>query len=651
MAVKELFTKYKLYTIIFIVIMVLTAIGIILGIFLSKTKPSTIADTYNDFEYTVSGNQATITGYTGSATTLIIPSSINEYTVTSIGSNAFADCTSIESLEIPESITSIGASAFSGCSGLNSVYINDLVSWCNIGFFGEANPLINGADLYLNDVIVTDLVIPNSIVSIRNYSFLGCTSLTSLTIPNSVTSIGSNSFGSCVNLNSVSVGNGVTSINYNAFNGCNNLASVYITELTAWCNIDFAYFTSNPLSYGADLYLNNNLVTNLTVPNGITSIKDYAFYGCTSLISVDLPTSVESIGNSAFEYCGSLISIDIPESVQSIGNSAFYRCVSLISVTIPNGVTSIGNYTFSNCFSLTSVELPDSVTSINDFAFYLCSNLTSITIPENVESIGESAFQNCTDLTFIYFNNDITLDEYMIGSNAFSGGNHYVQYYFKDQTNLENAINVHGSKFTTNESGSLNTLIMQWYVMVNCNQNCGTLEYVEPSQIIYGTKITATVIPKNVVFLYWQVTVMRNGVQIVKEQITSPTFTYTITDLGNYAFTAVFDIGISITSINDGVEFAITNESIDEVVHSYVIQTNSGYFINGICITNSSTEPTANEFIKINSTNGNLGNDYCTAIHYMTNTEGTKIVLEIYNINEPFTIYLDFRTTTDSQLN
>ena len=124
----------------------------------------------------------------------------------------------------------------------------------------------------------------------------------------------------------------------------------------------------------------------------VTSIGEYAFWVCSSLISVEIPNSVTSIGDDAFSGCSSLTSVEIPNSVTSIGESAFESCSSLTSVEIPNSVTSIGWGAFKQCSSLTSVEIPNSVTSIGDYAFRDCSRLTSVEIPNSVTSIGSEAF-------------------------------------------------------------------------------------------------------------------------------------------------------------------------------------------------------------------------------------------------------------------
>ena len=149
----------------------------------------------------------------------------------------------------------------------------------------------------------------------------------------------------------------------------------------------------------------------------VTSIGEWAFWGCSALTSVTLPNSVISIGNYAFNDCSSLTSITLGNSITSIGNDAFYGCTSLTSITIPNSVISIGNYAFNDCSSLTSITLGNSVTSIGAYAFRSCSSLTSITIPNSVTSIGGYAFYGCTSLTSITIPNSVT----SIGDWAFSG--------------------------------------------------------------------------------------------------------------------------------------------------------------------------------------------------------------------------------------
>jgi len=148
-----------------------------------------------------------------------------------------------------------------------------------------------------------------------------------------------------------------------------------------------------------------NSITAVVVEYGVTSIRSWAFQGCSRLTSIIIPNSVTTIGNYAFAECNSLTSVAIPNSVTSIGDYAFFYCSRLTSVTIPNSITTIGSNTFANCRSLTFVTIPNSVTSIETAAFYGCRRLGSVTIPNSVTFIGNSAFASCTSLTFVTIGN------------------------------------------------------------------------------------------------------------------------------------------------------------------------------------------------------------------------------------------------------
>ena len=335
--------------------------------------------TYKGVTYSVTSiGDSAFDGCSG-LTSITIPES-----VTSIGKSAFSGCSGLTSINIPESVTSIGKSAFWGCSGLTSINIPEGVTSIGESAFRGCSGL-------------TSITIPESVTNIGDYAFEGCWGLTSITvasgntfydsrnncnaiietssntliagcqntiIPNSVTSIGNSAFYGCSSLTSVIIPEGVTSIGNSAFYGCSGLTSI-------------------------------------NIPEGVTSIGNYAFDGCRGLTSINIPEGVTSIGNSAFYGCSSLTSVTIPESVTRIGNGAFSGCSSLTSVTIPESVTSIGESAFSGCSGLTSFNIPEGVTKIGDHAFSGCSSLTSVTIPESVTSIGESAFSGCSGLAVV----------------------------------------------------------------------------------------------------------------------------------------------------------------------------------------------------------------------------------------------------------
>ena len=232
---------------------------------------------------------------------VIIPENVTyngtTYSVTSIGNDAFRDCSSLTSVTIPHSVTSIGRCAFYDCSSLTSV------------------------------------TIPNSVTNIGDWAFRGCSSLTSVTIPNSVTSIG----------------------NY-AFHDCSSLTSpLYNAHCFAYMPTSYsgAYTIPEGIEQiAAGAFCDCSSLTSVTIPNSVTSIGERAFKGCSSPTSVTIPNSVTSIGESAFEDCSSLTSVTIPNSVTSIGNYAFKGCEKLGTLVLGDKVKNIGYEAFNGCNKL-----------------------------------------------------------------------------------------------------------------------------------------------------------------------------------------------------------------------------------------------------------------------------------------------------------
>ena len=281
--------------------------------------------------------------------------------------------TNLTSVTIGNSVTSIGSSAFSICSGLTRVNISDLTAWYNISFSdANANPLEYAHHLYLNGNEVINLIIPNTVTTINNYAFSGGSGFTSVTIPNSVTSIG-----------------------VDAFNGCSGLTRVNISDLAAWCNISFNNSYANPLFYAHHLCLNGNEVSNLIIPNTVTSIGLYAFYNCSGLTSVSIPNSVTSIGSGAFNGCSGLTRVNISDL-------AAWCNISFIDAS--SNPLFQAHHLYLNNSEVTELHIPATVTTINNYAFYSSSYLTSVTIPCSVTSIGRNAFKGCSALDILNFN-------------------------------------------------------------------------------------------------------------------------------------------------------------------------------------------------------------------------------------------------------
>ena len=334
-------------------------------------------------------NYASVTGYNGNADNVVIPKTYRGIPVKEIKDYAFRYQTRLKSITLPDSVTSIGNSAFYGCSGLTSI------------------------------------TIPDRVTSIDNEAFSGCTGLTSIIIPNNVTSIGEGAFSGCSSLESITIPfvgakAGVTSSDKNqyplgyifgtsSYTGGVATEQYYYGSSTSSTTSDTYYIPSSlksvTITGGNILYnafSNCSRLTNVTIGNSVTSIGSKAFYNCTGLTSVTIGNGVTNIGGGAFSGCTGLTGITIPNSVTSIGSSAFYNTAWYNNQ--PDGLVYAGKVAYKYKGTMpenTSLTLKEGTLGIAGDAFRGCSGLTSITIPDSVTSIGDSAFRGCSSLESI----------------------------------------------------------------------------------------------------------------------------------------------------------------------------------------------------------------------------------------------------------
>ena len=419
--------------------------------------------------------------------------------VTKIADRAFADQKELMYVSIPPSVTEIGDDVFKGCGRLSGIYISDLAAWCKIPFpFGDkpsCQPL-RGRNLFLDGLLVENLVIPQGVTSIGESVFRGCASIVRVVIPDSVTDISPKAFAVCRNhtefavaennqhytsadgllltkdgmtlvavpsaRENIAIPNGVVEVGKLAFFGCGlekltipssiakigweafpdggSLKEVHISDIDAWCRHSSPEIGA-PLSKGSKLYLNGIPVTELEIPEGVTSIGSFVFKGYSDLTRVTIPQSVRRIEGSAFSFCRNLVKLDvaagnrffmaengllltkdgkilvsvpsgldevtIPQGVESIAGAAFAGCGKLVEVKVPKGVKSIGWHSFDACKSLVKIELPDGLIYLGKFdrAFCNCTMLDNVTIPGSVEEIGANAFLSCHQLKNVTIQN------------------------------------------------------------------------------------------------------------------------------------------------------------------------------------------------------------------------------------------------------
>lgn len=343
------------------------------------------------------------------------------YTVTGIGKTAFAYFSNLTNIELPSTLTSIGQSSFDGCAGLQNIKIPSSVRTIEERAFNDCSGLL-----------IVD--IPSGVNYIGEYAFCRCHKLQSIEIPSTVTKIGKMAFfesnavtprlliydngkkcygwvgdaKACVDIKipegveeigsyAIPYGNGLTSLEIpSSVTKIEKSAFSYCTGVKA----DLLIYDNGTKCYG---WLgDNDLCTDVVIPDGVKEIGDEAFYYCTKMTNIEIPSSVTQMGDFAFYNCYNLESVAIPSSVISIGNNIFDHCSALQNVSLSSGLKNIGISAFSNCFSMESIEIPSSVTFIGEKAFLECTRL-NVVIDNSKENVmvETDSFAGCKSVTYL----------------------------------------------------------------------------------------------------------------------------------------------------------------------------------------------------------------------------------------------------------
>lgn len=363
-------------------------------------------------------------------TSISLPSTLEE-----IAEGGFADCSGLTQITLPDSLKKIGRFAFQGCdnikeitiptsvreigqdafklSGIEKLVIKDMAAWCGVkktGGFINSNTKV-----FLNEEEIKNLVVPDGVKIIEPNTFNGFKSIETVYIPESVDSIGDN-----------------------AFLGCTNITKVTAHDIASWCGISFGntqilqngsiIFLSNPVCVSQNLYIGNNQLTELVIPEGVSEIGHTAFERCLGITKVSFPSTLRKVGADAFFDCTDIMTVNIT-SLQDycsidfgnpganpfqdymmnraftwlLINGQYLRDLEVLH--IPNGTTEVKANSFAKVDNTGSIIIPASVNKIGAYAFYTSvRSLYTVYIDGHIDEMGEYAFGNCPYIGTIYVN-------------------------------------------------------------------------------------------------------------------------------------------------------------------------------------------------------------------------------------------------------
>ena len=388
---------------------------------------------------------ATITGYTGNVSALVIPEEIDGHKVIALGDNAFKGKKILEYVEIANTVTYIGSQCFESDKELANVKLSSNIKRMESGAFGNCTSLTEitipksleeagreygfgmydygpfcgctnlktvklekgltqiAGNLFMRCYGLEDIDIPDTVTTIGENAFKLCTSIRSVTIPDTVTYIGSQCFESDKELVNVKLSSNIKRMESGAFGNCTSLTEITIPKSLEEAGREYGF---GMYDYGPFCGCTN--LKTVKLEKGLTQIAGNLFMRCYGLENIDIPDTVTTIGENAFKLCTSLENVKMYNSIDEINGRAFAGCTSLKSVSLPDSITGMGTEIFSGCTSLSSVKLPNKRVNIMSSTFEGCTSLTEITLPDTVTTIQDHAFKNCTALKTINWSKSIT---------------------------------------------------------------------------------------------------------------------------------------------------------------------------------------------------------------------------------------------------